>query len=131
MIEALNEPAPWALRLPLSEITPYFVAAHDQVRAVSPGGTDSTISFWLHDTFTSLIAWDKTFAAPRFTNVVMDSHHYEVFDPVTIADSPECHSKYVCQTGIRAAQFVFNNFPVVFGEWSGALTDCTIHCIFA
>jgi glucan 1,3-beta-glucosidase len=113
--------------MPQQFIAYYFRAAYAQVRKFSPADTANTIDFWLHDAFTDYTTWNNTFTAPHFKQVVMDSHHYEVFDPETMGKSAEYHIGSVCKKGKNAAAFSAHNYPVVFGEWCGALTDCTKH----
>lgn len=86
------------------------------------------MTFWLHDTFSTFHDWDKDFVSGRFYDCIMDSHHYEVFDETLLKQSVDCHIKNVCEIGERAGSYVRKNTPLVFGEFSAALTDCAIHC---
>jgi glucan 1,3-beta-glucosidase len=98
-------------------------------KTIPPAGRKS-MSFWLHDTFTDLSQWAGQFLPPKFLDVVMDSHFYVIFDPnpLTRNAAPLCHAYKACQyKGYPGAEYSKNNLPLVFGEWSGALTDCGLY----
>lgn len=124
-IEVLNEPAPWALNLSLPQIATYFDAAYKEVRKISPSNEAGSIAVWFHDSFTNYAKWNNTFLQPNYQKLILDTHHYEVFNPPTVNASVECHIAGVCNAGKVAAIYSQTNLPVVFGEWAGALTDCT------
>jgi glucan 1,3-beta-glucosidase len=125
-IQGVNEPFPGILKVSLDSVQTYFKNAYKQVRNSSPANLNSTISFWLHDSFNSLDAWeDVGIEAPDYTQVVMDSHHYEMFDAGTLGLGLDWHINNIRATGVKAASFSSRRMPVVFGEWCGALTDCT------
>jgi glucan 1,3-beta-glucosidase len=63
----------------------------------------------------------------NFKNVKMDQHSYVIFDPkLEIRNSSvECHAFRICQRAYGISAFSDREIKTVFGEWSGALNDCT------
>lgn len=55
-------------------------------------------------------------------NVLMDTHHYEVFDSGLLAMDIDDHVNSICQLGSQHLEQT--DKWVVVGEWSAALTDC-------
>lgn len=54
--------------------------------------------------------------------IVMDTHHYEVFDINQLRMDPDEHVSSACDFGHE--QLAISTKPVVVGEWTGAMTDC-------
>lgn len=74
----------------------------------------------LHDGFKAPETWNGFLSGD---NVIIDTHHYEVFEGNQNSWSIDQHVNAACELGRQHLQAV--DKPVVVGEWSGALTDCT------
>ncbi|KAF7178776.1 hypothetical protein CNMCM7691_007595 [Aspergillus felis] len=112
-IEALNEP-----NIPggVSEagLRDYYNQSVDAVRQINPN-----TAVFLSDGFLSTTSWN---GLKTGENVVMDTHHYHMFDNYLISLDINGHVKSACDFG---KQIKGSDKPVVVGEWSGAVTDCT------
>lgn len=77
----------------------------------------------IHDAFQPLHYWDNFFPEEEgFSGVLVDHHHYAVFDSETLNSTFEDRLDLVCSWGTGAMN---ETHPNVAGELSGALTDCT------
>ncbi|KAL3447953.1 glycoside hydrolase superfamily [Aspergillus insuetus] len=113
-IEALNEPhIPAGINA--DGLREYYNNALAAVREFSP---DATLV--IHDGFLQTEGWNGFLTGQ---GVVMDTHHYEVFENGQLAMNIDEHVNSACQFGSQHLQAV--DKPVVVGEWTGALTDCT------
>ncbi|KAL3495404.1 glycoside hydrolase superfamily [Aspergillus germanicus] len=113
-IEALNEPhIPAGINA--DGLREYYNKALAAVREISP---DATLV--IHDGFLQTESWNGFLTGQ---GVVMDTHHYEVFENGQLAMNIDEHVNNACQFGSQHLQAV--DKPVVVGEWTGALTDCT------
>jgi glucan 1,3-beta-glucosidase len=54
-------------------------------------------------------------------NLLLDTHHYEVFDSSSLEMSTQDHISTACQFG---GQMTSSGHPTVAGEFCGAMTDC-------
>jgi glucan 1,3-beta-glucosidase len=73
------------------------------------------------DAFFPPTEWNG-FMTQGWNNVILDTHHYEVFSPGELSRSIDEHVGIACGQG----QMLRNvDKWTVVGEWSGALTDCT------
>lgn len=124
-IQGLNEPAPWALGLTQKEIAQFWRNGYKKIREHSLRKGPESIAFWLHDTFTSLGEWHGQFPKGTYPNLVMDRHHYEVFDANTMGSGVEFHINSVKNFAQENVKYEDENHKTVVGEWSGAITDCT------
>jgi glucan 1,3-beta-glucosidase len=77
----------------------------------------------LHDGFQDIDSWNG-FMGPQsgVWNVMMDTHHYEVFQNNLLAQSPDQHIQSVCSFG--KDKLTNTDKWTIVGEWTGALTDC-------
>lgn len=57
----------------------------------------------------------------NLANLVLDTHHYEIFDNGQVAQSPSSHVSSACGFGQQMAS---TNKVTISGEWTGAQTDC-------
>ena len=73
----------------------------------------------IHDAFLGLPYWNGFSSGSP--NLVLDTHHYEVFDPNQLTLSPSGHVNSACDFGASMAQ---ETFTIINGEWTGAQTDC-------
>lgn len=73
----------------------------------------------IHDAFEPLTSWNSWGAG--LTDVMVDTHHYEVFDSGDLGMSTSDHVSTACSFGSEMASL---NKWCVAGEWTGAMTDC-------
>lgn len=116
-IEALNEPSiPGGVNR--DQLKQYYYDVWGEVRDSSK---DTTVV--LHDGFEPVDSWNGFMnAASGVWYVMMDTHHYQVFDNSLLAQNIDGHVASACQFGKQHLRNV-DKWTVV-GEWTGALTDC-------
>lgn len=107
-IELLNEPLG---KIPLEIVQDFYIRAYHELRKIHP-----TRTIVMHDSF-RLQAWEEFFTTNDFTNVILDTHMYQCFDPSMYKYTIEQHCDYALkrQSILRKIErFV----PVIVGEWS-------------
>lgn len=124
-VEVVNEPFATG-GLPISNLTDYYDFAYEDGRKTQQ--VNNTIIY--HDAFENIGYWDYyrnstgDASDPKLQNynILIDHHHYEIFDisqsNVTIADHIESVVNY-------ADAIANESHPAVVGEWTAALTDCS------
>lgn len=109
-IQLLNEPMGPSLNM-------------DRVRQFYNDGwgnlRDSNVAVVVHDAFMGVNSWNDW--GSGMANVMVDTHHYEIFENSQVAQSPADHIKTACNFG---ASMATNNKWTISGEWTGAMTDC-------
>lgn len=80
---------------------------------------NSNVAITIHDAFEGVNAWNS-FGSGMW-NLLLDTHHYEIFDSGSLGMSPTDHVGESCAFG---GQMASNNKWTIAGEWTGALTDC-------
>ncbi|KAI5818578.1 glycoside hydrolase superfamily [Pyronema omphalodes] len=112
-IELVNEPL--GPRLDMNQVRQYYYDGWGITREYGD------IAVVISDAFQPPRSWNG-FMTSGFNHVILDVHHYEVFDPNQLSMSIDQHVGQACGVGhdIQGA----DKWTVV-GEWSGALTDCT------
>ncbi|KAL4929487.1 glucan 1,3-beta-glucosidase [Aspergillus undulatus] len=114
MIEALNEPSiPGGVNQ--DQLKGYYYDTLTRVREINPNA-----ALLLNDGFLQTQKWNGFMTGE---NVVMDTHHYEVFEGGQAAWDIDQHVTAACALGLQHLEAV--DKPVIVGEWTGALTDCT------
>ena len=112
-IELLNEPLP-----PMASL--------DTIKSFYNNGwgnlKDSGVAVAEHDAFQKPLSTWNGFAQGQY-NIILDTHHYQLFTGEYLAMSPEEHVWAACSFGgdMRAV----TNKWTISGEWCGATTDCT------
>ncbi|KAJ5246109.1 Glycoside hydrolase superfamily [Penicillium chermesinum] len=77
----------------------------------------------LHDGFLPTESWNGFMTASAGVwFVMMDTHHYEVFDDSLLAMTPSTHASNACNFSAEHVQH--SDKWTVVGEWTGAMTDC-------
>ncbi|KAI9375716.1 glycoside hydrolase [Aspergillus egyptiacus] len=113
-IEALNEPhVPAGINQ--DELKGYY---YDALGVVQERGSGAALV--MHDGFLTTESWNGFMTGQ---DVIMDTHHYEVFDVGQLAWTIDQHINTACSLGLQHLQAVDKR--VIVGEWTGALTDCT------
>ncbi|KAI1764497.1 glucan 1,3-beta-glucosidase precursor [Hypoxylon sp. FL1150] len=111
-IELLNEPMSPSLDM-------------DTVRRFMTEGANnlqgSSVAIAFHDAFLGPTRWNDWGAASASSSLLLDTHHYEVFDNGQLQMSVHQHVGSACGFG-RTMEA--SNKWTISGEFSGALTDC-------
>jgi len=109
-IQLVNEPANWGV--PIATIRDFYNQAWDLLK-------DSPVAIVFHDAFTGVTSWGD-WGTDKW-NLVLDTHHYEVFDNGQLALDLNGHLQSVCAFG---RQMAGTGKVTISGEWTGAMTDC-------
>ncbi|KAF2841077.1 glycoside hydrolase family 5 protein [Patellaria atrata CBS 101060] len=109
-IQLLNEPM--GPQLDMNVVRQFYMDGWSDIQ-------DSGANVIFHDAFQDLESWNSW--GGGMTNLVLDTHHYEVFDLNQLRMSPSEHISSACAYGGRMAS---SNKATISGEWCGALTDC-------
>ncbi|KAK5134041.1 hypothetical protein LTR08_007046 [Meristemomyces frigidus] len=80
---------------------------------------NSNVAVTFHDAFEGVNAWNDW--GSGMWNLLLDTHHYEVFDAGSLQLSVGEHVSTACGFGGAMAT---NNKWTIAGEWTGAMTDC-------
>jgi glucan 1,3-beta-glucosidase len=109
-IELLNEPL--GPSLDMNTVRQFYMDGWGNLK-----NTNVAVAF--HDAFEGVTSWNEW--GSGMWNLLLDTHHYEVFDSGALQMSPDEHVGTACGFG---SQMASNNKWTIAGEWSGALTDC-------
>ncbi|CAJ2509581.1 Uu.00g146070.m01.CDS01 [Anthostomella pinea] len=82
---------------------------------------NSNVAVAFHDAFLGPTAWNDWGAASAQSSLLLDTHHYEVFDAGQLQMSTDQHIASACGFGQQLAS---SNKWAINGEFSGAMTDC-------
>ncbi|OKL59624.1 putative glucan 1,3-beta-glucosidase A [Talaromyces atroroseus] len=118
-IEALNEPMTVMgdSGVDLSNLQQYYYDTWGRLREVNQ---DTALT--MHDGFQDITSWNGFMGQNSGVwNVMMDTHHYEVFDQGLLSQDTDQHVQTACAYGDKVA--ATDKWTIV-GEWTGALTDC-------
>ncbi|KAI1335594.1 glucan 1,3-beta-glucosidase precursor [Xylariaceae sp. FL0016] len=74
-----------------------------------------------HDAFLGPTAWNDWGGDSASSSLLLDTHHYEVFDASQLQMSASDHVGSACAFG---AQMASSNKWTIAGEFTGAMTDC-------
>ncbi|CAK7909063.1 glucan 1,3-beta-glucosidase [[Candida] anglica] len=116
-IELINEPLGPILNM--DQLKEFYTEGYKQVRDVP-----SYNAVIVHDAFMQTPGyWDDFLPVDQAWNVVIDHHHYQVFNQKDLQKTIDEHIDTACQIGRDGkAEGHWN----VIGEWSAALTDCAM-----
>jgi glucan 1,3-beta-glucosidase len=79
----------------------------------------SNVAITFHDAFQGVTSWNDW--GSGMWNLLLDTHHYEIFDNSQVSMSVGTHISTACDFGRQMAS---NNKWTISGEWTGAMTDC-------
>lgn len=114
-IEAINEPnVPGGVNE--AGLRDYYDEVLDKVRKYN---ADTAVVFG--DGFLPVESWNDFDLGDE--NTVFESHRYHMFDNNLLAQDINGHVNNVCQYAHQ--HLVASDHPVIVGEWTGAMTDCT------
>lgn len=80
---------------------------------------DSNVAIAFHDAFQGVTSWNDWGAG--MSNLLLDTHHYEIFDYGQVSMSPDDHVRAACDFGRQMAS---TGKWTISGEWTGGITDC-------
>jgi glucan 1,3-beta-glucosidase len=117
-IELLNEPFV-ARGVQLDPLKQFYYDGWGRIRQYSH---DTTVV--IHDGFLDPVsAWNGFMnAASGVWYVMLDTHHYEIFDSGQLQISTDQHIQAACSFGSN--EVAKTDKWTIVGEWTGALTDC-------
>ncbi|KAF2800295.1 glycoside hydrolase family 5 protein [Melanomma pulvis-pyrius CBS 109.77] len=109
-IELLNEPM--GPSLDINTVKQFYMDGWGNLK-------DSNVAVTFHDAFKGVDAWGDWGAG--MWNLLLDTHHYEVFDNSQVAMSLSDHIGTACSFGDKMAG---TGKWTIAGEWTGGITDC-------
>ncbi|KAF2711909.1 glycoside hydrolase family 5 protein [Pleomassaria siparia CBS 279.74] len=109
-IELLNEPM--GPSLDLATIKQFYMDGWGNLK-------NSNVAITFHDAFEGVTSWGDWGAG--MWDLLLDTHHYEVFDNGQVAQDLSSHIGTACGFG---AQMASTGKNTIAGEWTGAITDC-------
>ncbi|KAL5393589.1 hypothetical protein PMIN06_007439 [Paraphaeosphaeria minitans] len=109
-IELLNEPM--GPSLDMNTVKQFYMDGWGNLK-------DSQVAVAFHEAFIGVTSWNDWGAG--MANLLLDTHHYEVFNVDQLSMSPDDHVQLACNFG---GQMASNNKPTISGEWTGGITDC-------
>jgi len=80
---------------------------------------DSDVAVTFHDAFQGVTSWGNW--GSGMWNLLLDTHHYEIFDNGMVSQDLAGHIKQACDFGNQMASTGKNT---ISGEWTGGITDC-------
>lgn len=109
-IQLLNEPL--GPSLDMNAVRQFYMDGWGNLK-------DSNVNVVIHDAFQGVTSWGDW--GSGMWNLVLDTHHYEIFDNGQVSMSPDKHVQTACDFGNQMAS---TGKPTISGEWTGAITDC-------
>jgi glucan 1,3-beta-glucosidase len=109
-IELVNEPL--GPNLDMNTVRQFYMDGWGNLR-------DSDVAVTFHDAFEGVTSWNDWGAG--MWNLLLDTHHYEIFTNDMVAQNLDTHIKTACDFGNQMAS---NNKATISGEWTGGITDC-------
>jgi len=111
-IELLNEPM--GPSLDINVVKQFYYDGWGNLR-------DSPVAVTFHDAFMGVTSWNNDQFGAGLSNLVLDTHHYEVFSSGELQRGIQDHLSSACDFGNQMAS---TDKVTIAGEWSGAMTDC-------
>ncbi|KAF2465307.1 glycoside hydrolase [Lindgomyces ingoldianus] len=109
-IQLLNEPMGYSLNMDI--VRQFYMDGWGNLK-------NSNVGIVFHDAFQGVTSWGSWGAG--MWNLILDTHHYEIFDTGAVAMSPNDHIKTACSFGNDMAS---TGKWTIAGEWTGGITDC-------
>ncbi|KAF2872875.1 glycoside hydrolase superfamily [Massariosphaeria phaeospora] len=109
-IELLNEPMGSAVDM--NKVRQFYMDGWGNLK-------DSDVAVTFHDAFQGVTSWGNW--GGGMWNLLLDTHHYEIFSPDQVSQSLDNHIKTACDFGNQMAS---TGKPTIAGEWTGGITDC-------
>ena len=109
-IELLNEPLGPSLNM--DGVRQFYMDGWGNLK-------NSHVAITFHDAFEGVTSWNGWGAG--MWSLILDTHHYEIFDQGSISMSPNEHISTACAFG---SQMASTGKWTIAGEWTGGITDC-------
>ncbi|KAF2502528.1 glycoside hydrolase [Lophium mytilinum] len=109
-IELINEPQGWDLNM--DTVRQFYMDGWGNLK-------NSDVAVTFHDAFQGVTNWGDW--GSGMSNLLLDTHHYEIFDDDAVAQSPSDHIATACSFGNDMAS---TGKWTIAGEFTGAITDC-------
>jgi glucan 1,3-beta-glucosidase len=109
-IELLNEPL--GPNLDMNTVRQFYMDGWGNLK-------DSNVAVTFHDAFEGVTSWGNWGAG--MWNLLLDTHHYEIFSVDQVSMSLDNHIKTACDFGKQMAS---TGKWTISGEWTGGITDC-------
>ncbi|RYO96449.1 hypothetical protein DL766_003954 [Monosporascus sp. MC13-8B] len=109
-IQLLNEPM--GPQLDMNMVRQFMTEGYNNLQG-------SNVAVAVHDAFQGVTSWNDWGA--DMPSLVLDTHHYQVFESGTLQLDAVGHAAAACGFGDLMATA---NKVTISGEWSGAMTDC-------
>ncbi|KAJ4347498.1 hypothetical protein N0V95_005372 [Ascochyta clinopodiicola] len=109
-IQLLNEPL--GSNLDMNTVRQFYMDGWGNLK-------DSNVAVTFHDAFQGVTSWGNWGAG--MWNLLLDTHHYEIFTTDAVAMSIDDHIKTACDFGNQMAS---TGKWTISGEWTGGITDC-------
>jgi len=109
-IELLNEPM--GPSLDMDVVRQFYMDSWGNMK-------NSDVAVTIHEAFEGVGSWGNFGAG--MGNLLLDTHHYEVFDSGELELGVDEHVSSVCSYG---GQMADTGKWTISGEWTGAMTDC-------
>ncbi|KAJ6619730.1 glycoside hydrolase family 5 protein [Mycena sp. CBHHK59/15] len=122
VVELLNEPAAFQSSAFLATLRQFWQNGYAAVRSAAGSG----IKIMIGDGFLGVDSWSNFLTAPGAQGVIMDYHEYQIFGVPELSRSFDDHISFACNSMADLTNFAKNNIWTVVGEWSTAVTDCTL-----
>ncbi|KAJ6505985.1 glycoside hydrolase family 5 protein [Mycena vulgaris] len=122
IIELLNEPAAFSSSAFASTLRQFWQDGYGAVRSAAGAGNQVMIG----DGFLGVDSWTNFMTYPSTQGVMMDYHEYQIFSVPELSRSFDDHINFACSSMADLTNFAKSNIWTVVGEWSTAVTDCTL-----
>ncbi|KAF2822444.1 glycoside hydrolase [Ophiobolus disseminans] len=109
-IQLLNEPMGFSVDM--NTIRQFYMDGWGNLK-------DSNVGVVIHDAFAGVTSWGGFGGGMK--NLVLDTHHYEIFVAEQISQDIDGHISMACDFGKQMAS---TGKPTIAGEWTGGITDC-------
>lgn len=109
-IELLNEPM--GPELDMNTVRQFYMDGWGNLK-------DSNVAVTFHEAFEGVDAWGDW--GSGMWDLLLDTHHYEIFNTDQISQSIDTHIQSACDFGNQMAATGKNT---ISGEWTGGITDC-------
>ncbi|KAI9591654.1 Xog1 Exo-1,3-beta-glucanase [Syncephalis fuscata] len=115
-IELVNEPANWSLDM--NVVRKFYEDSIDHMR-----DTMGDQSIVVADAFLPIHQWNDFMAKHSNDNLILDTHHYQMFMDDLLSMDKQGHANLVCNKR-KELEAAAQKYPVIVGEWSLATNDC-------
>ncbi len=114
-IELLNEPS---TQIPIQTLKEFYIEAYSQIR--KHAGEQVAVVF--HDSFRAM-DWKNFMKAPDFSNVIMDTHLYQLFTKDDARRTAQEQIAFALNRKFTLEEMQAEELPTLVGEWSLGLPE--------